>query len=169
MKLYEITTEYRQALAILNEADLSSLSPEEQQDLFKNTLDQFECQFQDKALAIGAFVANLDLEANALKTMEQRIQQRRKAIELKSEWLKDYLHINMTAIQLLEIKDNQLRLSIRNNPPSVVIEDELTVPDEYKEQQVTVLIRKNLIAEAIKHGKAVPGAALRNGTRLQIS
>lgn len=169
MKLYEITTEYRQALAILNEADLSSLSPEEQQDLFKNTLDQFECQFQDKALAIGAFVSNLDLEANALKTMEQRIQQRRKANERKSEWLKDYLYMNMTAIQLLEIKDNQIRLSIRNNPPSVVIEDELTVPDEYKEQQVTVLIRKNLIADAIKNGKAVPGAALRNGTRLQIS
>ena len=101
--------------------------------------------------------------------MELRIQQRRKANERKSEWLRDYLHINMTGMNLLDIKDNQIRLSIRTNPAKVIIENELTIPEEYKEQQITTLNRKSLIAEAIKLGKIIPGAVLRNGTRLQIS
>ena len=91
MELYKITSEYRQALAVINNCDLSDLNPDEQQDLISNTLDPFEYEFQHKALAIGAFVANLELEAEALKTMEQRIQVRRKGNERKALWLRDYL------------------------------------------------------------------------------
>ena len=168
MKLYEITTEYRQALAVLNDADLTDLSPDEQQDLIQNTLEVFEDQFQTKALAIGAFIANLELEAEALKVMEQRIQKRRKSNENKAEWLKDYLHVNMEVMKLVDIKDNQIRLSIRKNPPKVVIDNDMLLPDDFKEKQITVLIRKNLIADAIRQGQSVPGAYLQNGTRLQI-
>jgi len=168
MKLYEITTEYRQAMAVLNDADLTDLSPDEQQDLINDTLEVFDDQFQTKALAIGAFIANLELEAEALKVMEQRVQQRRKSNERKAEWLRDYLHVNMEIMKLNDIKDNQIRLSIRKNPPKVVIANDLLLPDDFKEKQITVLIRKNLIADAIRQGQSVPGAYLQNGTRLQI-
>ena len=168
MKLYEITTEYRQALAVLNDADLTDLSPDEQQDLINDTLAVFEDKFQTKALAIGAFIANLELEAEALKVIEQRIQKRRKSNESKAQWLKEYLHVNMEMMNLIDIKDNQIRLTIRKNPPKVVIANDLLLPDDFKESQVTILIRKNLIADAIKQGQIVPGAYLQNGTRLQI-
>jgi hypothetical protein len=168
MKLYEITMQYRQALAVLDQADLSDLTPEEQQELVSNTLDDFEDKFQSKALAVGAFVANLELEAESLRTMETRIQQRRKSTERKAEWLKDYVHVQMQAMDLLDIHDNQIRLSIRKNPPKVIIENDDLLPEDYKEVQVNVLIRKTLIADAIKNGDKVPGAYLHYGTRLQI-
>ena len=100
--------------------------------------------------------------------MEQRVQQRRKSNERKAEWLRDYLHVNMEVMKLVDIKDNQIRLSIRKNPPKVVIANDLLLPDDFKEKQITVLIRKNLIADAIRQGQSVPGAYLQNGTRLQI-
>ena len=168
MKLYEITTEYRQALAVINEADLTDLNPEEQQQLITDTLAPFEYEFQHKALAIGAFVANLELEADALKTMEQRINQRRKANERKAEWLTDYLHVNMEVMKLTSIKDNQISLSLRKNPPKVIINNETLIPEDFKETQTTILIRKTLIADALKQGKVIPGAMLQQSTRLQI-
>ncbi|MDO9139636.1 MAG: siphovirus Gp157 family protein, partial [Methylobacter sp.] len=106
MKLYSITHEYRQALAVLNNADLTDLAPDEKQQLLNDTLSPFYDQFETKALAIGAFISNLSLEADALKTMETRIQLRRKANERKVEWLTDYLHTNMEAMRLLDIKDD---------------------------------------------------------------
>jgi len=100
--------------------------------------------------------------------MEQRIQHRRKGNERKVEWLTDYLHANMEATKLLDLKDNQIRLTIRNNPPKVIVMNEADVPACYKEQEIKTLIRKNLIAEALKKGNNVPGAYLQSSTRLQI-
>lgn len=168
MKLYEITAQYRQALAFLEQVDLTDLAPEEQQQLISDTLDEFEDKFQHKALAIGAFVANLELEADSLKIMETRIQQRRKANERKADWLRDYVHVNMQAMELLDIRDNQIRLAIRKNPPKVIVENDALLPDDYKESQVNILIRKSLIADALKNGQSVPGAYLQYGTCLQI-
>lgn len=168
MKLYAITADYRNALNVINEADLSDLSPEEQQQLLADTLAQFTDQFQVKALAIGAFIANIELEAEALKTMETRIQQRRKASERKAEWLRDYLHVNMQAMDLLDIHDHQIWLSVRKNPAKVIIDNEAQLPEVFKETQTSILVRKNLISDALKQGQAIPGAHLEYGTRLQI-
>ncbi len=168
MKLYEITQEYRTALAVLNDADLTDLAPDEQQQLLNDTLSPFYDQLEQKALAIGAYIASLDLEADALKTMENRIQQRRKATERKVDWLTDYLHTNMEAAKLLDIKDNQIHLSIRKNPPKVIVTDEVAIPACYKAEVVTISVKKNLIAEALKQGGTVAGAYLQSSTRLQI-
>ena len=168
MKLYEISSQYRQALNVFEEIDLSDLNEEQQHQLINDTLEPIEDDFKTKALSIGSYIANLDLEAEALKTMEKRIEQRRKANERKVNWLKDSLHNEMKAMNLLAIKDNQISLNVRKNPGRVVIENETLLPDNYKETQTTTLIRKSLIADAIKAGNNVPGAALHNGTRLDI-
>lgn len=168
MKLYELSSQYRQALTVFEDIDLSDLNEEQQHQLINDTLEPIEDDFKTKALSIGSYIANLDLEAEALKTMEKRIEQRRKANERKVNWLKDYLHNEMKAINLLTIKDSQISLNVRKNPGRVIIENETLLPDNYKEAQTTILVRKSLIAEALKAGHRVPGAALHNGTRLDI-
>ena len=168
MHLYQLTSQYREALAVLNDCDLSDLTPDEQQDLLETTLEPFEFEINNKILSVGKFIANLELEAEALKTMEQRIQVRRKSNERKAEWLTNYAHVSMETMKLTEVKDNQIKLNIRKNPPKVVITNESLLPSEFTELQTTTLIRKNLISESLKLGNFVPGAHLQNSTRLQI-
>ena len=72
MKLYEISSQYRQALNVFEEIDLSDLNEEQQHQLITDTLEPIEDDFKTKALSIGSYIANLDLEAEALKTMEKR-------------------------------------------------------------------------------------------------
>jgi len=168
MKLYEISEQYRSALLTFNDLDPSELSEEERQQLMVDTLGDITEHFRDKALNIGCFVANLNLEAEALKTMEERIQQRRKAAERKSDWLTEYLHGTMAHLGFDEFKDQQIRLKLKKTPPKVILDDPQVIPEDYRETKIEVLIRKSQIAADLKQGIAVPGAHLEAGTRLEI-
>jgi hypothetical protein len=168
MKLYEITEQYRSALLMFNDLDPGELSAEERQQLLTDTLGDIQDNFRDKALNIGCFVANLTLEAEALKTMEGRILQRRKAAEGKASWLTGYLHCAMAQLGADEFKDSRIRLKLKKTPPKVILDDPQVIPEDYRETKVEVLIRKSQIAEDLKHGIPVPGAHLETGTRLEI-
>ena len=168
MKLYEIAASYREAVAALNDLDPEALAPEEREQLLTDTLGDIRSHFKDKALNIGAYIANLNLESEALKTMEERIQHRRKAAERKSSWLTEYLHSHMAHLGFDEFKDDQIRLKLKKTPAKVILDDFGCIPLDYKETKVEVLVRKSLIAEALKQGIVVPGAHLESGTRLEI-
>lgn len=169
MTLYAIAEECRHALSAVESADLTDLSEEERRQLIEDSLGGLREAFSRKALAVGAFVANLNFEIDNLRAMEKRIQERRKAAEAKAEWLAECLRAAMEALGFKEIKDAQIRLRIKRNPPRVIVDDESQVPEDYKERQVLVAVRKSLIGEALKSGLDVPGAHLdASGTRLEI-
>jgi len=168
MKLYAIAEQYRGAMLALSEMDPEELSAAERQQLMTDTLGDIAEQFREKALNIGALIANTQLEEAALKTMQDRITQRRKAAERKATWLTDYLHTHMAHLGFDDLKNEQIRLKIKKTPPKVIVENADLIPDAYKETQVEVLIRKSLIAEDLKNGRPVPGTHLEAGTRLDI-
>ena len=168
MKLYEITANYRAAMQSLAEIDPEEMPAEERQQLISDALGDLQEQFREKALNIGALIANTELEEAALKTMQDRITQRRKAAERKATWLTDYLHDAMLFLGFDDIPGEQLRLKIKKTPCKVILDDPAQIPDDFKETKTEVLIRKSLIAERIKQGHLVTGAHLEAGTRLDI-
>ena len=50
----------------------------------------------------------------------------------------------------------------------VVIDNEALLPDEYKEMELTLTVRKQLVQKALGEGRTVPGAHLEASTRLDI-
>jgi len=171
MKLYEISEQYRLALARIESMDLndSAMSADDLKQLVVDTVGEIEAEFNAKALAIAAFAANLELEAEAVKTMEKRLADRRKALERKSEWLSlsDYSH--MVLLRIGEIKDEQLRLRIRKNPPRVIVDNERLLPEWALRREVVVSVDKKGLAEALKTGENITGAHLEtHNTRLEI-
>lgn len=171
MKLYEISEHYRLALASIEAMDLSdsALSPDDLKQLVMDTVGEIEAEFRTKCLAIAAFAANLDLEVEAVKTMEKRLTERRKALERKVDWLKEYIHGHMLLLKIEEIKDEQLRIRIRKNPPRVIVDNERLLPEWALQREVLVSVDKKGLAEALKAGEAITGAHLEtNNTRLEI-
>lgn len=162
MKLYEISEQYRLALARIESMDLndSAMSADDLKQLVVDTVGEIEAEFNAKALAIAAFAANLELEAEAVKTMEKRLADRRKALERKSEWLVEYLHSHMVLLRIGEIKDEQLRLRIRKNPPRVIVDNERLLPEWALRREVVVSVDKKGLAEALKTGENITGAHL---------
>lgn len=163
MKLYDITTQYTEALTFFGDLD-NTLSL----DTALDTLDAIDGDFEQKAINVAAYARQLEAEADAIKTVIEGMEKRRKALEKRAEWLKDYTRHCMETLGKTKIKHAWFNLSIQKNPPSVEVYDETVLPFEYIAEIVTTKIDKAAIKAALLEGASVTGAKLSNGTRLVI-
>ena len=161
--LYELAEDYRQALETLNDPEYDLPA-----EAIADTLEGLSGSFENKAVNVAKFFKNLEATSVAIKEAEQRMSQRRKAIENRVASMKDYLKQNMESCGITRIESPWFALSIAKNPAAVDVFDEAAVPAEYKEEIVTVKIDKTAIKQAIESGADVPGAVLTRGTRLAI-
>lgn len=161
--LYEIRQEYLHALDGLTD-------PEQDFPLeaINDTLEGIEGQLQEKATNVAMFMRNLEAAAEAIKQAEAGMAARRRAIERRTQWLRDYLKQNMEASGITRIESPWFVLAVQKNPAAVEITDEANVPGQFKQQVVTEKLDKTAIKEALKAGQDVPGAMLKQGTRLVI-
>ena len=70
MKLYELSNQYREAINVFEDIDLSDLNEEQQHQLINDTLEPIEDDFKTKALSIASYIANLDLEAECWRRLK---------------------------------------------------------------------------------------------------
>jgi len=117
---------------------------------------------------VTKFLKNMEAMAKAIKEAEAEMYKRRKALENRVKWMKDYLKGSMEHTGITKIECPYFKLSVQNNPAAINILDESLIPEQFKEQAITWKINKTAIKSAIKTGKVVPGAVLVNGTRLAI-
>jgi len=161
--LYELSQDYRQALDGLTdpENDLPA-------EVIADTLEGLQGSLEDKAVNLAKFFRNLEAMADAIKEAEDRMARRRRAIESRVKWLKDYLRQNMDACGIQKIESPWFVLAIQKNPAAVDVFDEAAVPAEFKEEVVSVRLDKAGIKRALESGQTVPGAALMRGSRLSV-
>ena len=160
-KLYDLAADYAKVKELLENEDIE---PEIMQD----TLESIEGAMEVKAKNIAILVQGLGSDASIIKAEEQRLAQRRKAIENKQKWLKDYLKSQMEYAGIDRFKTPTHTIALQNNPPALHITDEKKIPAEY---QVLVPERweidKKAVKDALKDGE-VPGAELVVGRSLRI-
>lgn len=163
LTLYSLSANYLQALDFLTdpEADLPA-------EAVKDTLEALAGELEDKAVNVVKFLRNMEAMAEAIKVAEADMAKRRKALESRAQWMKDYLKGNMEHTGISKIECPYFKLSIQNNPAAVHIFDEGAIPAQFKEQVITWKIDKTAIKKAILAGESVAGASLVNGTRLVI-
>lgn len=163
LALYELSHSYLRALEAFT--DPEAHIPVE---VVTDTLEGIEGELQDKAVNVAKFMRNLESFAEAIKAAEEQMARRRKAIEARAKWIRDYLKGNMEACGITRIESPWFCLSIQRNPPAVEVFDPVAVPDEFKRPVVEIKIDKTAIKEAIERGEDVPGAMLTRGVRLVV-
>lgn len=163
LSLYQLSNNYLEALDFLTdpETDLPA-------EVINDTLESLGGELEDKAVNVAKFLRNMEAAAEAIKAAEADMAKRRKTLESRAKWLKDYLKGNMEACGISKIECPYFKIAIQKNPAAINILDESAIPDHFKEQVVTWRINKAAIKETIKAGKEVSGAELVNGTRLAI-
>ena len=161
--LYELANDYKKALETLGDLDL----PEE---AVFDTLVGLQGNLEAKAQNVMAFCRNLESVAGAIKDAETKMAHRRKVIENRVASIKEYIKKSMETAGVSKLECPYFKLSIKNNPPRVVIDDEHSLPPEFIRvpQLPPPEPDKKLIGEALKKGEPVPGAHLEKGTRLSI-
>lgn len=163
MKLYEIQNEYLQHLDLFTdpEADIPAQAA-------IDTLEAIEGDFDAKAVQVAAFAKQMEAEAEAIKAAVEKMEKRRKTLEGRAKWLRDYVKIGMEVIGHKKIAAPWFVLSIQKNPASVEVFDEAAIPAEYKTPVTEFRLNKVAIKDALTAGREIPGVKLANGTRLSI-
>lgn len=124
MTLYELTSEYLDLLAMLED-------PEADEQIINDTLEAIGGELEDKADGYARVMRQMDADAKAIKAEEDRLAMRRKSLENRSAWLKDRLQSVMEVTGKTKFKTQFFTFGIQKNPASVVIDDESKIPAGY--------------------------------------
>ena len=163
LKLYEIEIHYLEALDLFTDPDTEIPA-----EVVADTLEAIEGEFEVKAIRVAGFARQMEAEAEAIKDAEERMGKRRKSLESRAKWLRDYVKIGMEVMGQKKLSSAWFVLSVAKTPAAVDVFDEAAIPVEFKLTETITKIDKAAIKAALGSKKEVPGARLVNGTRLSI-
>jgi len=161
--LYELAHQYREAADKLADLDLDAQT-------VKDTLEAMGGELEVKACATAQVICNMQSLAERIKDAEGRMAQRRKAIESRAASLEAYLLANMQHAGIQKVETPFFAITVKNNPPSVAIDDERMIPAEFMRVPPPRAAEpdKTAIKAALQKGVDVQGARLVKGQRVEI-
>ena len=161
MPLYQLADEFIAIAKALADQEM----PEE---VIADTLEGASGELEQKAWNIAALILQLDAETAMIKEAEQRMSARRKSLEKRVDWLREYLLLNLLRTGIAEISSPEFVVRVRDNPPRVVLDDEEAIPKAFKQKETIISIRKDEIRRALLAGESVKGAHLERDKSLAI-
>ena len=122
----------------------------------KKIEEELTVLLQQKSQNIIGYTKNIELTINAMKEEEKRITENRKSLENKLEQFKKYVKECMERNDITKIETGLGTLSITKNPVSAEIINEDKVPDEFKQEVITIKIDKTKIKNNFKETGEIP-------------
>lgn len=158
-----------------SEIDIVTAKQELEQSWFE-MLTAIETQFEEKASNVAQYIKHLKANATAIKSEEDRLRKRRQAYERSAESLVAYLKQNMQAVNLKKIETPLVRITLKNNAPSLKIKDEQKFIEMLERGNRDDLLKysapeihKNEVKKLIKSGEEFEGAVLESSQSVIIS
>ena len=160
LSLYEITNAFP---AIMENEEMT----EEDK---KKVEEELTLLLQQKSQNIIGYTKNIELTINAMKEEEDRIATNRKVLENKLSRFKDYVKECMENNGFTKIETGLGTLSIAKSPVSVEITNEDEIPNEFKQEVVTVKVDKTKIKNNFKETGEIPAGVniITTNTNLRI-
>lgn len=159
--LYVLSNQYKAIESKLIDMDID-------QQTIDDTLESVAGEVEEKATNVAMVIRNMEAFIEQMKEAERQMQERRKAYERRAERINDYLLENMKRTGITKIESPYFTVSRKNNPPSVVIDDEGELDGKWWKHKTIASIDKSSIKLALQSGELVPGARLESGERIEI-
>lgn len=155
--LYELAASYRELADKLEDSELP-------QEVITDTLDAESGDLLDKVINVAKLIKNMKATVVARDTEIERMHIRNEAEEKKIEWLENYLLSCMEMANLPKVQSPWFVVSVKQNPPSTIIDDQAAIPADFLREIPAVpasyVPDKSLIKKAMNDGFIVPGAHL---------
>ncbi|WP_226396035.1 siphovirus Gp157 family protein [Haemophilus sp. Marseille-Q0026] len=165
MKLYEITAQYQNIYALLQNPEFA-----ENEDIL-TALDQIEDAFENKAQQTIFMMKNIEAEIDPIDTEIKRLQAMKKARQNNIDRIKNRLRENMKAVGMSKLNCGLFSLSYRLQEANAVELDETEfLANNLDEDLVTVKVTPNKteIKRRLKNGEEIIGARLVDSEVLTI-
>ena len=160
--LYELTGDYAKFAEIAQQGDLDDDMQAMLDGALANLADDIEVKLEGYAKVIKNFESDIE----GLKKEEDRLAGKRKTLENRVKSMKTAMRDAMIATGKLKVKGDLFSFTVRNNAPSVVMDEQYieNIPKKYLVPQEPKIDRK-LLAEDLK----ADGAALEGIAHLESS
>jgi len=112
-----------------------------EEETITTMLSELETSVQEKAGNIAHVKRTMESVSEAIKKEENRLKDKRKAIDNRIGYLKELLFENMKLMKIDKIKTNTDTIYITGRDYAKVIDKSL-LPDEYKQQIVEIKVDK---------------------------
>jgi len=161
--LYTIADQYLQDVAKLSDMELPP-------EVIADTLESLSGDLEVKATNVAMFIRNLESLADQIKQAEAAMAARRKAIETRAESVREYLLSNMVRTGISKIESPYFKISVKQNPSSVVVDDSTAIPAKYLRQAPPPppAPDKKEIKAALEFGESILGCHLEQKKSLVI-
>lgn len=156
--LYELSANYE--FLVRNAAEID-------EEVLKDTLESIDEDIELKADNYARVLVELDGQINTLKAEENRLSDKRKAIENNVKRMKQNLEESMRLTGKTKFKTDFFSFNIQKNPISVNVIDESLIDESYFVEQPKKLDKKQL-KEDLKMGANILGAELIQTEGLRI-
>ena len=161
LRCYEIPDAFRSTMEHVLDPETGEMTDDGLREL--RTLTQAASA---ASLHIACIVKELELEAEAIKTTASAAFERSSNLSKRADRLRLYLMDALDAMGQEKVSDSRISLAVRDNPPSVSVENADLIPPTYR--RIKWEPEKTLIKEALKNGTDIPGCSLITTRRLAI-
>lgn len=135
--LFNLSDQYKQVLELIQDS--------EDDKALKDTLDSINDAIEDKADGYYVVVKTLESENEAIDREVKRLQERKKKNNNGIERLKTTLLEAMEFTGKTKFKTELHNYSIRNNAPSLQINDDTKIPKQFYVEQQPKLDKRELL------------------------
>lgn len=161
--LYQLAAEYRALADRLHDTDLD-------EQTILDTLEAESGDIETKIINSAKVARNLRAAAKARREAAKPMTDTADREEAQADWIEGYIKRCIEQAGISKISSPWFSVSIRANPPSLIVDDESAIPADYfREIPAKREVNKPLIKAAIKDGVDIPGVHVEStGTRLEI-
>lgn len=160
MNLYELAEQYQ----FLYDFDFS----EEEEDLWLMQIEALEDAIELKADNIARLILDIEGMMEARKIEIERLKTANQVDKNKIERLKAYLKDAMERSDKRKFKTELFSFNIRKNAPSLLIESEENIPDEYFKEKTEIKLDKRELLADMKEGLVIDSVSLQRTESLVI-
>lgn len=155
--LYDLTESYLNVLALLDDVENEEL---------KKTLDDINEQIEIKADNIAKILKENDGKIETLDREIKRLTAKKSAMQNNAKYLKQYLQEEMLKVGKVKIKTALFSFNISKNRPSLKIENEEFIPEEFYKIEKKLSLTD--LTNYIKDGNEIKGCELIQTESLKI-
>lgn len=159
MKLYELSQNYQNLLALLDNEEVPK-------EMIEEALNNVADDINSKAENICKLIKSLESDVASIKEEEKRLATIRKQTEKKAEGLKSYLESTLKQLNIRKVESKLFKISIAKNPAKLVLSDSFKADSKYI--KVVETIDNTAIKDDLKAGITIEGAELIQNESLRI-
>jgi hypothetical protein len=158
--IYQLTREAQELASLLSEGEIT---PEVETALIIN-----QTELQTKAINYGYVIKSFESDIDTIDSEIKRLQGLKKVKDNAITRMKSALLEAMQVYGIEKVSSPTLTLSIRNNPESVEVLNEIQVDRRYWNEKVIWSLDKVAVKKAIQSGEAFEGCVLIRTQSIQI-